>query len=69
MQKKKELGMFLEDDAEDDHPQFDILNWWKLKILFLVWLEIYWSSLNLLYHLVRVSLQHVNDLQNELVCI
>ena len=23
--------MYLEDDVEDDHVEFDILNWWKLK--------------------------------------
>ena len=23
--------MYLEDDVEGDHAEFDILNWWKLK--------------------------------------
>ena len=31
VQKKKELDRYLEDDVKDDHAEFDILNWWKLK--------------------------------------
>ena len=30
--QKNELDRYLEDDVEDDHSEFDILNWWKLKI-------------------------------------
>ena len=29
--QNKELERYLEDDVEDDHAKFDILNWWKLK--------------------------------------
>ena len=29
--QKNELDRYLEDDVEDDHAEFDILNWWKLK--------------------------------------
>ena len=29
--QKNELDMYLEDDVEGDHAEFDILNWWKLK--------------------------------------
>ena len=29
--QKNGLDMYLEDDVEDDHVEFDILNWWKLK--------------------------------------
>ena len=30
--QKNELDRYLEDDVEDDHAEFDILNWWKLKV-------------------------------------
>ena len=30
-QTKNELDRYLKDDVEDDHVEFDILNWWKLK--------------------------------------
>ena len=29
--QKNELNRYLEDDVEDDHPKFDIFNWWKFK--------------------------------------
>ena len=29
--QKNELDKYLEDDAKDDHAEFDILNQWKLK--------------------------------------
>ena len=29
--QKNELDKYLEDDVEDDHAEFDILNWQKLK--------------------------------------
>ena len=29
--QKNELDRYLEDDVEDDHVEFDILNWWKSK--------------------------------------
>ena len=29
--QKNELDKYLEDDVEDDHAKFNILNWWKLK--------------------------------------
>ena len=29
--QKNELDRYLEEDAKDDHTEFDILNWWKLK--------------------------------------
>ena len=28
---KNELDRYLEGDVEDDHVEFNILNWWKLK--------------------------------------
>ena len=28
---QNELDKYLEDDVEDDHAKFNILNWWKLK--------------------------------------
>jgi len=29
--QKNELDRYLENDVEDDHLEFDVLNWWKLK--------------------------------------
>ena len=62
--QKNELDRYLENDVEDDHVEFYILNWWKLKhlniIFFPIWLEIYWLFIYLLYHL---SLHLVHEVE------